>query len=531
MPRGWCLPNLLAFAAVVGFGVPSAQADDWPGTGEIVASLSRKPAREGRLDDGSRVPPGTLAEVGRGIAIRDDPSILHQGPDTATATLAQGEGDQSIHATWLGTSNAFWNHGGMLLLGGSLFVLGALVGALAHYRYTEKPNRRRTTKHQQHVATEWEFPWANSVPERWDNARIQELLEDARSLANAQKIARLGSWVLDMRTNDLTWSKQVFEIFGVPEKDRALTYKQFMSMVYPDDREEVDRAYWQALHAKRPYDIEHRIIRQSDGEVRWVAELCEHQRDAEGNVIRSDGIVQDITEHKRLVEALRRSNDDLRQFAHVASHDLREPLRTISSFLQILEKKYTFNLDDEGREYIRFAVDGAKRMDHIIRDLLFYSSIKMDTVQNDVVNTENVLKKLLQDIEGHSGNRNASITHDKLPNVMGDSVQIYQLFQNIISNSIKYSKENVDPVIHISSSNQDGETIFSISDNGIGIKKEYFEKIFIIFQRLHSREHSVGTGIGLAICKKIVEHHGGRIWVDSVPGQGSTFFFTLPRSL
>src|SRR5258706_3584324 len=245
-------------------------------------------------------------------------------------------------------------------------------------------------------------------------------------------------------------------------------------------------------------------------------------------------IARDITERKRAQEdlentatALAGSNKELEQFAYVASHDLQEPLRMITSYTTLLGKRYAGKLDKDADEFIGFAVDGAKRMQCVINDLLTFS--RVGTRGKDLAPTdcEAVLAKTLHTLHFAAQASGATITHDKLPTVMGDETQIGQLLQNLIGNGLKYHNSE-RPAIHIGARQDGASWLFSFTDNGIGIDPQYSETIFVIFQQLHTRQEYEGTGIGLAVCKKIVERHGGKIWVDSTPGQGSTFSFTLP---
>ncbi len=230
---------------------------------------------------------------------------------------------------------------------------------------------------------------------------------------------------------------------------------------------------------------------------------------------------------KRTLE-LTRSNSELEHFAYVASHDLREPLRMITSFLQLLEKQYTDKLDQNAHEYIDFAVDGAKRLDNMINDLLEYSQVKSAERELVPVNTEEVLEETLINLKIPIEESKAIITHDSLPTIIGDKEILVQLFQNLISNSIKYRSDET-PKIYISAKEEQNNHRFSVQDNGIGMSVDHLERIFTIFQRLHSKEEYEGTGIGLAIAQKIVHQLGGHIWVESEIGKGSTFYFTIPN--
>ena len=244
--------------------------------------------------------------------------------------------------------------------------------------------------------------------------------------------------------------------------------------------------------------------------------------------------IRDITRRKeaeahllRKVDELNRSNEELGQFAYVASHDLQEPLRMVASYTQLLSRRYKGKLDSDADEFIAFAVDGASRMQRLIQDLLAYSRVGTKAQELLDISSEEALKQALINLRGALEESGAAVTHDPLPTVLADEMQLIQLFQNLIGNGIKYQNPGT-PRVHISAvRNGEQKWIFSVKDNGLGIDSQYFEKIFGMFQRLHKREEFAGTGIGLAICKKIVERHGGSISVVSQPGQGSTFRFAL----
>jgi PAS domain S-box-containing protein len=229
------------------------------------------------------------------------------------------------------------------------------------------------------------------------------------------------------------------------------------------------------------------------------------------------------------VEELNRSNEELGQFAYIASHDLQEPLRMVASYTQLLSRRYKGKLDSDADDFIAFAVDGATRMQRLIQDLLAYS--RVGTKGKDLLNTssEAALKTALSNLRGAIEESGALVSHDPLPNVLADEMQLVQLFQNLIGNAIKYQNPGI-PRIHVAALNGGKQYKFSVQDNGLGIDPQYFERIFGMFQRLHKREEFAGTGIGLAICKKIVERHGGQISVESQPGMGSTFRFALTGS-
>lgn len=226
------------------------------------------------------------------------------------------------------------------------------------------------------------------------------------------------------------------------------------------------------------------------------------------------------------MEEVKRANTELGQFAYIASHDLQEPLRMVASFSRLLEDRYKDRLGQDANEFIGFIVDGANRMQRLINDLLSYSRVGTRGNPFQPTDFSLVLGQVLVNLGPLIEENGAIVTNDDLPILMADETQILQLFQNLISNAIKFRGAG-RPVIHITARREAYESIFSVGDNGIGISPEYYERIFVIFQRLHTREEYPGTGIGLAICKRIVERHGGRIWLESEPGKGSKFFFTI----
>ena len=249
---------------------------------------------------------------------------------------------------------------------------------------------------------------------------------------------------------------------------------------------------------------------------------------------REMSLVEDQLREIRVVEAqlaertkdLERSNQDLAQFAYVASHDLRAPVRAMKSFAQILAKDYTGKLDAEADEHLGFIVDGATRLEALINDLLAYSRIDTQGKGFEPVDCSVVFDQVKTDLLMDVDHSEAEVTRDILPTVMADGTQMAQLFQNLLSNGIKFHGE-APPVVHMSAERNKKEWLFAVRDNGIGIEPEHVDRIFAMFQRLHTQEEYPGTGMGSAICKKIVERHGGRIWVKSQVGAGSTFYFTI----
>jgi PAS domain S-box-containing protein len=316
----------------------------------------------------------------------------------------------------------------------------------------------------------------------------------------------------------LAVNKKLCEIFGYGE-DEMLGNPATIRWA---DLVERNRMITELRKSGSLSDFEMDIVTKS-GQIRTCSvsvKLYPEQGYIEGSAI-------DITDRKHAEELLARSNMELQQFAQIISHDLQEPLRTISSYLQLLERRYKDKLDKDAGEFIGFAVEGSKRMQDMIGGLLEYSRVETRGKQFVSVKCEEVLQAVIDNLQLTIADSSAHITHDVLPVVNGDFNQLTQLFQNLIINGIKFRKLE-QPHVHISALLKDREWVFSIRDNGIGIEPKYFDRLFRIFQRLHFREEYPGTGMGLAICKRIVERHGGRIWIESEFGKGSTFYFAIP---
>ena len=326
-----------------------------------------------------------------------------------------------------------------------------------------------------------------------------------------------------------------FEYTGMPVGQ--LSSPVWPEVLHPDDRARAAAGWEKSLGDLSPFDAEYRI-RSKDGAYRWFQTRGVPLLNQDGQALYWAGVSTDIQDRKvaeealsRHAEALARSNSDLKQFAYVASHDLQEPLRTIVSYTQLLRKRYRNELGQEGEEFLEYAADGARRMQRLIKDLLAYSSATREREQTrKPVDCERALEIALRNLAAGIRESGASVTHDSLPTVHAHPTQVVRVFQNLIGNSIKYRRDGEPPRIHIAPQRDGWHWRFSVRDNGRGFEPDQSERIFGVFQRLQDRSVP-GTGIGLAICKRIVEAHGGRIWAESRSGEGATFFFTLPAAV
>jgi PAS domain S-box-containing protein len=310
-------------------------------------------------------------------------------------------------------------------------------------------------------------------------------------------------------------------------RDELSDMDMVLKITHPDDYESVKKHFHEVISGSTEiHHMDFRIITRS-GDERWLSHYCQPVYGNDGIFLGRRGSNRDITGRKKAEVELKRSNEDLRQFASAASHDLQEPLRGIESFIKLLEKRYKGKLDEKADEYIAYLIDDVKRMQMLIKDLLEYSRVSVKEKVFSPVNCSAVLEQALSNLRFSIEESGAEVTRDPLPVVMGDEAQLSRLFQNLIGNAIKF-RSRVQLKIHVSAKREGYEWIFSVRDSGVGIDPKQADRIFVIFQRLHTRQEYPGTGIGLAICKKIIERHGGRIWVESELGKGSTFYFSIP---
>lgn len=410
----------------------------------------------------------------------------------------------------------------------------------------------------------------------------QALEKNYNRLQEAQRIGHIGNWEWDIQSNVITLSEGLYQIYGI-DSCNLVKYDTILNMILPEDQTIVNDNLEKALRDCNPFKYEIKIRRQ-DGDIRIISCSGEVITDFAGHPLNIICVEQDITERKEieyalgeaknelestvkrrtrelkeangrlqneleerkitenklkksqknlksLIDELKRSNEELQQFAYVSSHDLQEPLRTITSFTQLIERRYKDKLDPDADEFIEYIVDAAKRMQTLINDLLNYSRVATRGKEFELTSTEEILKHTKSNLYAAINENNAEITHENLPKIIADKRQMIQLFQNLIGNAIKFRKPEITPKIHIKARKDENknEYIFSVQDNGIGMEPQYAERIFIIFQRLHTMEEYEGTGIGLAVSKRIIERHGGQIWVESKPSAGSIFYFTLPN--
>jgi PAS domain S-box-containing protein len=317
---------------------------------------------------------------------------------------------------------------------------------------------------------------------------------------------------------------QSMEFTGLPfERIKDWGWTQF---IHPDDLESNVRTWRHSLETGEPFHFQHRF-RRVDGAYRWHLTRAHAMRDASGNISMWIGSNTDIHEQKEKEQELRRANEDLQQFAYSASHDLQEPIRNVSVYSEIVAKRYHDLLDSDGQQFLGFLTEGGRRLATLIDDLLAYTRAGLDEGSPAPVDSSAVLNQALTSLAEAIRQCGGKVTYDSLPEICMSQTHLQQVFQNLISNALKYRKDE-PPEIHVSATHQGTVWRFSVRDNGIGIDPAYKEKIFGVFKRLH-RNYS-GTGIGLAICQRVVERYGGRIWVESAPGKGATFFFTVPEA-
>lgn len=380
------------------------------------------------------------------------------------------------------------------------------------------------------------------------NERTLELQKSKKLLDETGRLARVGGWEIDLKGNSLYWSETTYKIHEV-DPGFVPTVELGINFYAPEAIPVISRYVDRAIRLGEPFDVELELITAKKNRL-WVRAIGEAYREND-EIVKIGGVFQDINTRKLIEEELKkhrehleelvaerttelaaavnnleRSNQELEQFAYVASHDLQEPLRMVSSYTQLLERRYKDKLDQDANDFIYFAVDGANRMQQLINDLLEYS--RVTTKGKTLVKTDlsTVLGHAIANLQKRIQETGAMIVNDELPYVLGDENQLVRVFQNLLDNAMKFMGAE-HPRINITAQKTDDKVVISISDNGIGIDRIYSERVFAIFQRLHNKTEYPGTGIGLAICKRIIERHNGKIWFESEPGKGTTFSFNI----
>ncbi len=363
-----------------------------------------------------------------------------------------------------------------------------------------------------------------------ERKRAEEVRERLAAVVESSDDAIIGKTVDGTITS---WNRGAEKVFGYSSAEAV---GKPMQMLVPPERANEGPDILARIGRGESVDHFETIRVRKDGTYIDVSTTISPIRDSSGVIVGASKIARDITERKRAeqrladkAEELARSNRDLEQFAYAASHDLQEPLRMVASYTQLLAERYCGKLDENADKFLGYAREGALRMQVLIRDLLAFSRVVQAGVTGKNVDCNVALEEALQSLTAAIEESGAVVTHTALPSVWADQTQIAQVFQNLIGNAIKFRRE-APPQCAVSAEKSGRNWLFSVSDNGIGIAPEYAENIFVVFQRLHARTEYPGNGIGLAICKKIIEHYGGTIWVESQVGQGSTFKFTLPAA-
>ncbi|MBA2481843.1 MAG: PAS domain-containing protein [Planctomycetes bacterium] len=363
----------------------------------------------------------------------------------------------------------------------------------------------------------------------------QRLLQTEQRLAAALAAARVGTWSWDIVADHLVWDVSLRRVVGLTDDEPLPAGKDFAEWIHVDDRELTSTAIGDALAGRRPYEVEFRL-RHSDGSWHW-----HHSRgkvtSVDGKPVAMIGACVDVTELRQAQDAiaatadqLQRSNTELEQFAYIASHDLQEPLRMVTQYLDLLERHLVGKIDAREQTYLQRALQGGSRMHALIGDLLQYSRLGRDSaVEMRDVDLGRVFAEVVDTLAPRIVQAGATVTHDALPTVRSDKVQLTQVLQNLVSNALTFRGQDATRV-HVSAVDRGDAWVVSVRDNGIGIETRHHQRIFEVFQRLHSVQQYPGTGIGLSICKKVVERLGGRIWVESAIGHGATFHFSLPNA-
>lgn len=353
-------------------------------------------------------------------------------------------------------------------------------------------------------------------------------------LADAQALAHIGSWQWDVADDRISWSDELYRIFGLEPGEFAATYDAWLGHIHPEDRQLADETVRRAFADRRPFEFHHRVL-LANGEVRIVLGRGRVETGSDDGVVRMLGTAQDVTEQHRTQRALElvraeleRSNRDLERFAFDASHDLIEPLKAMSRAATWLCENRCECMGEESRQMATSIVDGADHMQTLVADLLEYSRAAVGPQAREPVDIAQVVRQATGLLAATVAERHADVSWGELPVIEAHPTQLVHVFENLISNALKFTAEGKIPEVLIAAGREDDAWRFSVRDNGIGIDPGERERVFDLFQRVHAHGFYTGTGIGLSICRRIVEHHGGRIWVEPARGGGSVFSFTIP---
>jgi PAS domain S-box-containing protein len=365
---------------------------------------------------------------------------------------------------------------------------------------------------------------------------LTELIETRRALAHSETFlrmaldaAQMAEWELDLQTRQVFHSSSLPRVYGLPPQEGPSSPETFTSRLQPDDRKAIGRHIADAIAAKRPAVHGQFRVVWPDGTVRWIASRSQIQYE-DGKPVRVIGIEMDITEEKRTLELLQKTNAELEQFAYAASHDLKEPMRTIASFATLLERHLADALDERAREFLGFIRRGTQQMERLVNGLLDHARASQSGEGLQDVSLQDVLDDVTEQLNLSITESGASITHDSLPLVHGNRIMLSHVFQNLLSNALKFRRDDVAPQIHLSSARAGRQWVIKVQDNGVGIDPAVHQLVFEPFRRLGREKDKSGSGLGLALCKKIVEHHGGRIWLEPGADGGSVFMLTLPAA-
>ncbi|WP_169725030.1 PAS domain-containing protein [Algoriphagus terrigena] len=382
----------------------------------------------------------------------------------------------------------------------------------------------------------WSFARQPVLLEKKVAEQSKEILDANERFELAVKATSGVIWDWDLLSNQTYRSEHFFEILGYDKDETTGNNDFWLSIIHPEERERAKKQLDDTLRGNDQYWNQEFRVKRKDNSYAYIIDQGYIIRDENGKAIRMIGSFQDISAQKtaelellRVNERLSSANEELQVFAALASHDLREPLRMISSFLSLLEKKYGSTLDEKANQYISFAIDGAKRLTTLIHDLLEYSKVGFEQSAIEKINTGELVGEVLKLTSNLIRESDAAIIVVELPDIQGVPTPIRLLFQNLIGNALKYRHPELRPRIEISGRESEKFWEFSIEDNGIGIEADYLEPIFGVLKRLHPKEKYPGTGLGLATCRKIVTQHGGKIWAESTVGVGSKFLFTIKK--